>query len=84
LYDAIPGVQEKLKWGQPAFANPKNICYIYATKDYARLGFYDGTKLNDSTGLLEGEGKKLTHIKIPSEEIFRKRLFMEWLKTASK
>ena len=72
IHDAIPGVQENIKWGQPVFANPKNVCYIYATKDYAGLGFYDGTKFNDTTGLLEGEGKKLRHIKIPSEEILEK------------
>ncbi|NIR52333.1 DUF1801 domain-containing protein [candidate division KSB1 bacterium] len=83
IHEAISGVQEDIKWGQPVFFNPRNICYLYAKRDYVGLGFYDGSKLEDRDGLLEGQGKKLRHIKIRSRTDIRKELFVEWLKGAS-
>ena len=40
--------------------------YICPLQDYVRLGFYYGGALPDSSKLLEGEGKRLRHIKIRS------------------
>lgn len=42
--------------------------YIALPKDWVRLGFYYGGDLPDPEGLLEGEGKRLRHIKIKSEQ----------------
>ncbi len=44
------------------------FAYICPLKDYVRLGFYYGSSLPDSARLLEGEGKRLRHIKIYSLE----------------
>jgi hypothetical protein len=42
--------------------------YIALPRDWARLGFYYGGDLPDPDHLLEGEGKRLRHIKIRSEQ----------------
>ena len=38
--------------------------YICPMKDYVRFGFYYGGQLDDPEQLLEGEGKRLRHIKV--------------------
>ncbi len=40
--------------------------YICPLKDYVRLGFYYGAALPDPNRLLQGQGKRLRHIKIYS------------------
>ncbi len=42
--------------------------YIALPKGWARLGFYYGGDLPDPEHLLEGEGKRLRHIKIRSAQ----------------
>jgi hypothetical protein len=39
-------------------------CYLVLQKDYLNLGFFHGTTLRDESGLLEGTGKLIRHIKI--------------------
>ncbi len=40
------------------------VAYICPLKDYVRLGFYWGGQLPDPKSLLQGQGKRLRHIKI--------------------
>jgi hypothetical protein len=42
----------------------EHYAYMAVQGSHINLGFYDGASLNDPTGLLEGTGKKLRHIKI--------------------
>ena len=44
------------------------VLYICPLTDYVRLGFYYGGRLNDLQHLLEGEGKRMRHIKVRSVE----------------
>ncbi len=44
------------------------LVYIALPQGWARLGFYFGGELPDPARLLEGEGKRLRHIKIRSEQ----------------
>ena len=41
-------------------------CYIAVYASHINLGFYHGALLRDSSGILEGTGKGLRHIKISS------------------
>ena len=43
--------------------------YIQPNTSWINLGFYKGANLNDPTGLMEGTGKRLRHIKVRSLEI---------------
>jgi hypothetical protein len=44
----------------------ERICYICPMRDYVRLGFMYGASLPDPDRLLQGEGKRLRHVKIGS------------------
>ncbi len=44
------------------------LVYIAMEKDYVRLGFNFGAYLPDPQHLLVGEGKRLRHVKIHSEQ----------------
>jgi hypothetical protein len=46
----------------------ERIVYICPMREWARLGFYYGGALDDPAGLLEGEGKRLRHVKAPTQE----------------
>ena len=42
----------------------EHYAYIAPQTSYVNLGFYHGAALDDPSGLLEGAGKKLRHVKI--------------------
>jgi len=60
----------------------EHYAYIGVHKSHVNLGFYHGTVLSDPTGLLEGSGKKLRHVKIDSLKAARNRALKELLRQA--
>lgn len=44
----------------------EGYAYIAPQKNWINLGFYKGADLPDPSGLMEGTGKKLRHVKIRS------------------
>jgi hypothetical protein len=53
----------------------EHYAYIAPQTKYVNLGFYQGAALQDPTGLLEGAGKNLRHVKIRSlPEVSNKHL----------
>lgn len=86
IHQAIPDVIESIKWGRPVFSHQqRNICYLDSNlrNGYVTLGFYNGIGLPDPNGLLEGEGKKLRHLKIHSENDLKKDVITNWLHRAA-
>lgn len=81
IHQTIPDVGEAIKWGRPVFSKMHDICYLDSNMDkgYVTLGFYNGVALPDPDGLLEGEGKKLRHLKIHSEKDLKKDAISNWL-----
>lgn len=70
-----PETTEVVRLGDKAASfghGPKKMseayCYIMPLKDRVNLGFYHGALLGDPSGLLEGTGKKLRHVKVRSVE----------------
>jgi|SRR5579884_277184 len=67
---AAPAAQEVLYASQNHFGYSLTgkrrdlIIYICPMKDYVRLGFFYGDQLPDPAHLLEGEGKRLRHVKV--------------------
>ena len=43
----------------------EHYAYIMVHASHVNLGFYHGATLPDPSGLLQGSGKKLRHIKLP-------------------
>ncbi len=74
-------MQELISWRALCYKTNKYILAVHYKKDYARLDFFNGTKLNDPDKLLQGVGNKLRHIKIKSIEDVNcnKRQIIEWM-----
>jgi hypothetical protein len=60
-----PDVRELLHDGCPvACLEDVPFAYVGAFKAHANVGFYFGAFLPDPAGLLEGEGKRMRHVKL--------------------
>lgn len=60
-----PDVREVLHDGCPvACVGDAPFAYVNAFKAHASVGFYFGAFLRDPAGLLEGEGKRMRHVKL--------------------
>ena len=66
-----PDVRELLHDGCPiACVGDAPFAYVNAFKAHASVGFYHGATLADPAGLLEGEGKRMRHVKLrPGKEL---------------
>jgi hypothetical protein len=80
---AMHGDHVEIVWPRMRIASygigPKKMsehyAYIAPQTEHVNLGFYHGAVLKDPTGLLEGAGKNLRHIKIRSlSEVSKKEL----------
>jgi hypothetical protein len=56
--------QEIASFGVGPKKMSQHYAYLGVQQSHLNLGFYHGTSLKDPTGLLEGTGKKLRHVKI--------------------
>lgn len=64
---ADPNVKEGIKWGSIAFFNKKNICGFRVAKQHVTLLFMEGASLDDSHGILQGDGAKARTYKYTAE-----------------
>lgn len=68
--DALPDATEILYHGAlgygPTASGSGRVLYVAPQNGYVNLGFFYGTGLPDPTGLLEGTGKRMRHVKIKS------------------
>ena len=80
----LPEAKEEIKWGRPVYSLNHIVCYLAAAGDHANLGFYRGIELEDPKGLLEGDGKKLRHIKVYRSDEIRRQWYGTLLKQAAR
>ena len=66
--------EEEVKWGMPCYALNGQLCYIQKAKDHVKLGFNHGAELDDPSGLLEGSGKGMRHVKVSEANYDEKAL----------
>lgn len=64
LQTAHPHLDERVKWSHPWYVGRSDIAYLSVGSDYARLGLCYGALIDDPSGLIEGTGKAMRHIKI--------------------
>jgi hypothetical protein len=82
--EALPGVGEELKWGQPCYlVGREKVACLYVAGDHVNLGFFRGSGLDDPKGLLEGTGKGMRHIKIRFPSDIKRREFTVFLEHAA-
>lgn len=84
IREVLPEAREEIKWGRPVYSLSRIVCYLAAARDHASLGFYRGVELRDPRGLLEGDGKKLRHLRIYRLEDIRPRWFGSLLREAAR
>jgi hypothetical protein len=71
MRDCGPDVRELLHDDCPvACVGEAAFGYVNAFKAHASVGFFHGATLADPTGLLEGDGKRMRHVKLrPGKEM---------------
>jgi len=62
----------------------EQFCYIAVFKNHLNLGFYYGSELPDPSGLLEGTGELLRHIKIRTPEQLADPALRQLIEAASR
>jgi hypothetical protein len=90
LIASIHGEFIEVAWPRQQIASygigPKKMsehyAYIAPQSNYVNLGFYHGGALKDPSGLLEGAGKRLRHVKIKSMSEAKSRQVVRLLKAA--
>ena len=62
---AEPQLIESVKWGNGCWlAGAEPVAYVYADAACVQFGFLTGSSLDDPSGLLEGTGRYVRHIKV--------------------
>ena len=76
MRDCGSDVQELLHDGAPtACIGDAAFAYVNAFSGHAAVGFFHGSSLPDPSGLLEGTGKRMRHVKLrPGTEVDERAL----------
>lgn len=83
LRETIDEADETVKWNNPCFVvNGSNCLYVAAQNGYVNLGFYEGARLDDPAGVLEGTGKVMRHVKVRSVDELNDRELIKLVKSA--
>jgi hypothetical protein len=62
---AAPQLVESVKWGNGCWlAGTEPVAFVYADVTCVHFGFLTGSSLTDPSGLLEGSGRYVRHIKV--------------------
>ena len=64
ILEQVPDMNEVIKWKNLFYEKKGFVCAIVIHKDHVNLQFARGTELEDPEGILEGNGKKIRHVKI--------------------
>ncbi len=78
----VISIKDRVAGYGPSTRMRSQLVYIALPKGWARLGFYYGGELPDPEHLLEGEGKRLRHIKIRSKQDLDKPAVRELVRLA--
>ena len=80
VFEAYPEMKEEFKWSKPSYSKEGLVCYMQTAKSHVNFGFYRGTELADRDELLEGDGKKMRHVRIRKAEDIQgdKLKFLIW------
>lgn len=79
---AAPDVEESIMWSQPVFSMNGPVCFIKAYKDYITFGFWRGTEISDSEGLLSGDLTMMRTMTLRSAKDVRRETFEDMVKQA--
>ncbi len=76
-------VRELLHDGHPtACVDDAGFAYVNAFKSHVNVGFFRGAEIPDPTGMLEGTGKWMRHVKLRPDADFDPVALTQLIKTA--
>lgn len=84
IKSAVPDIEETIMWSQPVFLSNGPVCFIKAYAEAVHFGFWRGTELEDSEGLLTGDLTKMRHIAIKSAKEIKSDVFEAMVRQATK
>ena len=68
---SAPEAQEIMHDGHPTFCLEHSpFAYVAAFSGHVNLGFFNGSVLDDPDGLLQGQGKRMRHVKLRPDGAF--------------
>jgi hypothetical protein len=81
----VPDAEEKLMrpWKTIAYGCNRKFCAISPHKSWVNLQFHSGSHLPDPTGLLEGTGKSMRHVKVASPRDVRRQALANLIRAAA-
>jgi hypothetical protein len=82
VLDILPELDEVIKWGHLVYESERMICSIMVHKKHINLQIWRGNEIEDPQSLLEGEGKRMRHIKVHSPDEMKGDYFKFLLKQA--
>jgi hypothetical protein len=77
-----PTATLSIKWGQPVWEHQGPIAFAKPAKNHLTFGFWRGAEMKDPSGVLEGEGNRMRHVKITSAEHARSLPLEDFVKQA--
>ena len=79
------GLEESVKWGNGCWVKGKvPVSYVYSAPDHVQFGFFRGSALKDSRGLLEGNGRYVRHVKVRKPSDIDEDVFKALLRQAAR
>ena len=87
LLHADTGLTECIKWNNlTVMRGEQNILfmYTYPTVHYLNVGFFDAVFLPDPTGLFEGSGELMRHVKVHDLNTLPAAQLRKWVKQSAK
>ncbi len=83
MRDCADDVRELLHDGHPtACVGDAAFGYVNAFKAHVNVGFFRGAELADPSGLLEGTGKFMRHVKLRPDRVVDANPLKELIETA--
>jgi hypothetical protein len=67
IMEACPTAKASIKWAQPVWESAEGpMIFLRSAAKHLTLGFWRGAELADPTGILEGDGDRMKHLKFKS------------------
>ena len=79
---AAPEAKESIKWAQPVYEENGPFCYIKAFKNSVNFGFWRGVDLSDPSGILQGSGEKMRHVKLTGVDEIQREVLQDYVREA--
>ena len=83
VLDAIPGVQELIKWKTLTYQRNEVICMILVFKNQVNLQIWRGAEVENKSGHLEGTGKSMRHLTVVTGSDIKPKVFKSILAKAA-